>query len=231
MGQASVSADYIGDAPDGVLPADDLDHLEIAFNMLGRHRYGGAWGKGMARRVRLGHGARKLSEHDRMARWALKALTQCVENGWLPLFYFVGEQHVRRVEYYRNPDGFALHALYPKPTDDGEAGGQIELTIGDIHPCMVDIGNFVLTLQRKFGAASKRRGPKRSFLDFDAALDKFYEDHPTATPAKEVIDTLRGTFKGKWPGDTVMYERIAEAAQRALDRIRSTETPEKTPDG
>lgn len=213
------------------LPADDLAHLEVAFDLLGKHRFGGEWGKNMSRLVRLGERSKAPGELGAMARWALDALTICVQNGWLPLYYFEGDSTVRRIEFFRNPDGLVIVALYPKPTDDIEQGGMIEVSGGGIFPCMVNLADFDSVLVRKFGAAQKRRGPRRQFSDFDDALDDIFQTLSTGTSGKDVISALRLTFKGQWPKRTTMYARIDEAAQRAIVRARSGKTSDVTADG
>lgn len=212
------------------LPLDDLVDVEIAFNMIGVHRFGYDWRGDITRLVRLGSLGKKRDRSAMMGRWALKALLQCVQNGWLPLFYFIGERPTRRIEFYRNPDGLALHALYPKPLDN-EAGGQIELDGGAIYPCMVDIGGLPALLTRKFGAKTARRGPARRFTEFDEALDLYFLSHPIKTPHKDIISALGVIFKGEWPGSTVRHARINEAIDRALKRARTVKTPDGPPDG
>jgi hypothetical protein len=115
------------------LPANDLGPLTAPFNQLGKQAFGAEWPVNMAMKVRLGKRSGDLGERAK-GQWALKALHQCVENGWLPLVYFVDG---RRVRYFEAADGPTLHALYPQPTDDLD--GQIELAGGDIYPCMDSI--------------------------------------------------------------------------------------------
>jgi hypothetical protein len=166
-----------------------------------------------------------------MAQWALDALTICVQNGWLPLFYFQDVDQVRRVEFFRDPNGPALVGLYPKPTDSAEDGGMIELAGGDIFPCMVNLADFDKVLTEKFGLASGPRGPRRQFADFDDALDTLFETHPVGMNRKDVIAELAKTFKGVWPRRTTIYGRIGEAVDRARARVRSAKTTDKTSDG
>ncbi len=126
------------------LPADDLGPLGNAFDMIGRHRFGPRWTKDMAMAVRLGQRSRDREKRAR-ANWALKALNQSVENGWLPLVYFKGS---RRIRYADAPESPALYALYPQPSD--KLDGQIELKDHGIYPCMVDTSGFAEVLRRKF---------------------------------------------------------------------------------
>lgn len=200
------------------LPADDLVELEVAFDMLGRHRFGAAWPENMAERVRLGRGISGRDELDTMARWALGALMQSVQNGWLPLIYFVGERRTRRVVYYDEPDGPALVALYPNPAM--EAGGQIELADGAIYPCRVNVRGFAALLAERFGQRA-RRGPKSNFEEFRAALDYFYLENPPSASAAETINSLRKWFTGAWPKKTALYDHIRDAQLRAIERLRS----------
>lgn len=194
------------------LPTDDLRHLEEAFNALGKHRYGAQWPTDMAGHMRLGPKSNELSEHDvEMGRWAISALVQCVQNGWLPLVYFKGD---RRTWYYSSSDGPSLFALYPRPTDDDE--GQIELEGGKIYPCMVNLRDFPKLVRAKF--ANKRtakRGRKRQFNEFDEALAELFSHNPPGMRASEVILSLKASFKGPWPGRATMYERINEARLNA----------------
>jgi hypothetical protein len=94
------------------LPADDLVHLSTVFNALGSRRFGFPWAEDMAVTVRVGQRSKNKDLRTR-GQWALKALTQCVENGWLPLIYFVNG---RRVRYFESTNATELHALNPKPT-------------------------------------------------------------------------------------------------------------------
>lgn len=202
------------------LPADDLVELEVAFDMLGRHRFGNGWPSGMAKHVRLRQRSKDREDLDIMARWALRALNQAVQNGWLPLTYFIGDQSIRRVNYFGNPDGYALHALYPRPTEDN--GGQIELDDGAIYPCLVNIRDFTTVLTKNFGEKAKR-GRKRGFLKFDVALDDFYQTNPTSLPHRTVLDALREVLPDDvdWPKETIQHRRINEAIGRRKAHDRS----------
>ena len=199
------------------LPTDDLRHLEEAFNRLGEHKFGSQWPSDMSERVRLGSKQSESVEDGEadilsMGRWALSALEQCVQNGWLPLVYFVGD---RRIWYYSSSGEPPLHALYPRPTNDAE--GQIELVGGGIHSCMVDLRNFSRILRTKFGEKSaSKRGRKPRFEDFDTALDDFFRDNSVRTEPKNVIHALKATFGGEWPQHTTKYNRIEDARQRAM---------------
>ncbi len=189
--------------------------------MLGEHKFGAQWPSDMSKRVRLG---RKQSEPIAdngvnifdMGRWALAALVQCVQNGWLPLVYFVGD---RRIWYYSSSGEPPLHALYPRPTSDAE--GQIELAGGGIYCCMVDLRNFSRILRTKFGERSAaKRGRKRQFEEFDQALAEFFLHNPPMTPAREIIEFLNASFKGPWPGRSTRYDRIEEARPSPKREIR-----------
>lgn len=207
------------------LPTDDLRHLEEAFNRLGEHKFGSQWPSDMSERVRLGSKQSKSvadGEADilSMGRWALSALEQCVQNGWLPLLYFVGD---RKVWYYTSSGEPTLLALYPKPTT--EEYGQIELFKGGIHPCMVDLRDFSKILIRKFGEKSAtKRGPKRGFKDLDMALDNFFAQNSPSKENHEVHLELRAQKPElHWPGKTVRNERINEAKHRAKMRFLSAD--------
>lgn len=192
------------------LPTDDLGGLGKAFHMIGRHRFGPSWTKDMARAVRLGQRGRDKEVRAR-ASWALKALTQCVENGWLPLVYFAGG---RRVRCFDASDGPTLHALYPQPTDDLD--GQIEVEGGDIYPCMVDASGLSDVLRQKFPKPpANRTGPRRGFLKFDEELDRFFKDHPLDMRGCEVIHDLGKILpKDSLPSGATAYRRIDEARKR-----------------
>ncbi|RIA46564.1 hypothetical protein DFR49_1106 [Hephaestia caeni] len=192
------------------LPADDLGPLGNAFDMIGRHRFGPRWTTDMARAVRLGQRSRDREKRAR-GNWAVKALTQCVENGWLPLVYFVGG---RRVRYFDDSHGPTLHALYPQPTEDLE--GQIELKGGDIHPCMVDASDLSDVLRRKFPKPSANRtGPRRNFLRFEEELDRYFNDHPLDTRGCEVIRDLGKILpEESMPSRASAYRLIYEATKR-----------------
>jgi hypothetical protein len=199
------------------LPADDLGGLGKAFHMIGRHRFGPIWTKGMETAVRLGQRGRDKEVRAR-ASWALKALTQCVENGWLPLVYFVDG---RRVRYWDAPDGLALHALYPQPTDDLD--GQIELEGGGIFPCLIDTSALERVLREKFGRTQfDMRGRPPQYRAINEVLDQYFRDHPTGTPNKNVIsDVGKLVAESDLPRKTTLQDRINKARDRAIERIRS----------
>lgn len=198
-------------------PADNLAHLRTAFDMLGNYRFGPLWTKHMAATVRLGQRSKDKNLRVR-GQWALKALTQCVENGWLPLVYFMGG---RRVRYFESPDGLSLSALYPQPTDAVE--GQIELRGGDIYPCMVHIADFHRVLRSKFALPNTiKRGPSRKHTEFDGALDRFFENNPLSAPYRAIFEELRHTLRPcSWPPRSTAYRRIDEARARATGRAES----------
>ncbi len=208
-------------------PADDLQHLQVAFNQLGRHKFGSAWPTDMVDSVRIGKRPPRGSDRQIMGQWALRALKQCVQNGWLPLVYFDGD---RRVWYYSNPDGHSLHNLFPRPTED--ECGQIQLANGEIHFCMVNLRDFASVLTSRYSKkASARPGRSREYKDFDEALDRLFLDHPTSLKPKEVKALLSSYFKGKEPGRTTVYTRIEEAQERAIVRHRPEIMPDSNSDG
>lgn len=197
------------------LPTDDLANLRTAFDMLGSHQFGSLWTKDMAATVRLGQRSKDKDLRVR-GQWALKALTQCVENGWLPLVYFMGD---RRVRYFESPDGLALSALYPRPTDAFE--GQIELRGGDIYPCIVDIAGFHGVLRSKFALpGAPKRGPRRKYPEYEQALDQFFAVSPLAAPYRAIINELRQTLPpSQLPPRSTEYRLIDEAKGRAPSRF------------
>ena len=210
-------------------PLDDLVHLKDAFDQLGRYRFGRTlWSDDMARAVRLGT---KNVEPEKMerAQWALTALIQCVQNGRLPLVYFVG---TRRIGDFENHDGQALHALYPEP-EDGEPG-LIELADGGgIYPCMVHVGGFPEVLKRYYGPPSaRRRGPKRGFADLDAKLDAYFVGHYIGTRTVDVYRDIKAENPDlDWPSPTVWKQRIKEARERADRAMGSKDNSDQTPTG
>jgi hypothetical protein len=199
------------------LPADDLVHLSTVFNALGSHRFGFPWAEDMAVTVRVGQRSKNKDLRTR-GQWALKALTQCVENGWLPLIYFVNG---RRVRYFESTNGPALHALYPKPTCD--EAGQVELAGGDIYPCMVDASSLAELLRRKFpNPVTSKRGRPPRYTEIDDVLDTYFADRSLDTPNGEVIrDIGRLMDEEKLPQKTTLHDRINKARDRAKARLRS----------
>jgi hypothetical protein len=200
---------------DSNLAADDFVPLRAAFDMLGKHLCGPLWANDMATVVRLGQRGTNPEGHAR-GRQVLRALVQCVENGWLPLLYFVDH---RRVWYFENPAGPRLVALYPQPTDDGE--GQIELEVGSIFPCMVNVSDFLGVLRTKYARPSAhRRGRPPRFLELDEVLGRYFAHNPTSTPNGLVIRDL-GALLGddQIPGKTTLHERINAARNRACSPI------------
>lgn len=199
------------------LPADDIVTLRTAFDLIGKHRFGSLWTKDMATTVRLG---RRTANRDERARgqWALRALRQCVENGWLPLIYF---SNGRRLRYFEGSGGLALHALYPHPTDGAE--GQVELARGSIFPCAVDARDFGDILRNKFAKPNANQtGPRRGFLEFDKALDQFFEMYPLDMRERDVIaDLSKAAPTLNWPSRGTVYRRIGEAKARAREQILS----------
>jgi hypothetical protein len=204
-------------ATDLSLPADDLVHLSTVFNALGRQRFGFTWAEDMAATVRVGQRS-KNKDLRTCGQWALKALTQCVENGWLPLIYFVDG---RRVRYFESTDGPALHALYPKPTCD--EAGQVELAGGDIYPCMVDASGLAGLLRTKFlNSAASKRGRPPQYTEIDEVLERYFADASPDTPNGEVIrDIGRLVAEEKLPKKTTLHDRINKAKERAKARLRS----------
>lgn len=197
------------------LPRNEIVHLRTAFDILGRHRFGDGWSTTMFMVVRIGTKGFSADERAR-GDWALRALVQCVENGWLPLVYFPEN---RRVRYFENSDGPSLHALYPQPTD--EEGGVIELTKGEFYPCMVDISNFKQMLRTKFGQKSgRKRGPTRTFNEVDEALNQYFEQNPSSKSNMDVYSELKAEKPTLlWPGKTVRNERINEARHLARMKV------------
>lgn len=209
------------------LPSDDLVHLGTAFDLIGKHRFGPLWAKDMAAAVRLSCRRAAPTEKRVRAQWALKALTQCIENGWLPLVYFADD---RRVRYFEGSNGLTLHALYPRPTDDAE--GQIELTGGDIFPCMIDKAKLGDVLRAKFAKpTANRTGPRRSIVEFDEAVDRFFDDNRLDMPNCDVIAGLGPLREEHWPQRTTMHSRINEVRARAIARIRSATNSGRTSGG
>lgn len=195
-------------------PTDALVPLGVAFDMIGAHRFGARWTTDMTAAVRLGQRSRDPDQRA-LGCWALKALTQCVENGWLPLIYFSGR---KRIRYFEAPNGLALHALYPRPTSDFV--GQIELDGGDIFPCMVDVSRLGQTLREKFG---KRQGNSRGrppeYREIDGVLDTYFMDNPPSTPNVNVIQDIgRLVAESSLPRKTTLHDRINKARDRAKDR-------------
>jgi hypothetical protein len=196
--------------PEFRLPADDFVSLATAFDKIGKYRFGTDWSANMAATVRLGKRSR---DPDRRAKgqWTLRALTQCVENNWLPLVYFKGR---KRVRYFEAPEGLALHALYPHPADDLE--GQVELEGGDIHPCMIDASDLSDVLRRKFPKpTANQTGPRRGFLKFEAELQGYFNDHPLDTRGCEVIRDMGKILpEASMPSRATAYRLIDEAIKR-----------------
>lgn len=197
-------------------PPDKLVHLRTAFDLLGRHRFGGAWSLDTFMAVRVGF-KDVTADHLARGRWALKALVQCVENGWLPLIYYPVN---RRIRYFDDRDGPSLEALYPQPTD--EEGGLIELAKGKMYSCMVDINGFESTLRARFGQkSSRKRGPDRQFKELDEALEQYFSENPTSKKNIDVYSELRSQkVTLDWPGKTVRNERINEAKHVASMKFK-----------
>ena len=207
---------------DDEFPQDDTTHLSVAFNMLGRHKFGAQWPKEMTKVVRLGPRRRNYDPESRSkGQWTLKALRQCIHNGWLPLFYFTDGPSGKRINYFENPNGPPLDALYPQPIDDEECG-QILLHDNEIYWCKVDVSEFASVLRTKFqdGAIGKR-GPVRTFKGFDNALEIFFKENPTGLRNGEVTNALKLTFKGTWPEKTTRNIRINEARDKVIAERRT----------
>ena len=199
------------------LPTDDFAPLATAFDKIGKYRFGPEWSANMAATVRLGKRSRDPDQRAK-GQWTLRALTQCVENGWLPLVYFKG---TKRVRYFDASEGPALRALYPQPTDD--QGGQVELEDEGIYPCMVDTSGLARILREKFGKPKlSTRGRPRRYVEIGRVLDEYFKSHPPATPNMVVIKDVGGLVpKAELPGDTVLHERVNDARDRAITRMRS----------
>lgn len=196
-------------------PRDDLVQLSVAFNMLGKHRFGQAWDAvgDMTIAARIGQSRSHSPDILAMARWANKAIVQCVRNGWLPVIYFEGD---RRFRYFDNPNGREVSCVHIRPID-GDERGQVEFEDGYTVYCVADVSGFTDIIKAKFGArAEYTPGPKRKFADFDAALDKLFREISPRTPTVDVRRVINKTFEGDRPQKTTMYERIDEARERAL---------------
>lgn len=203
-------------ASDFDFPCDDLVQLSIAFNMLGKHRFGRVWmaAGDMTIPARIGQFRRHSPDIIAMARWANKAIVQCVRNGWLPVIYFEGD---RRFRYFDNPNGREVSRVHIRPIDHDERG-QVEFDEGNMAYCMVDVDSFPETLKNKYPAPSTLTpGPSREFAAFDTELDAIFRDIPVRSAPRDVIAELKRRFSGDWPERTTRYERIREARQRALD--------------
>lgn len=210
------------------LPVSDHVPLGTAFDIIGKHQFGPLWANDMAAAVRLGR--RRAFDIEKQARgqWALKALTQCVENGWLPLVYFADD---RRFRYAEGSGGPTLHALYPQPTDDTE--GQIELVGGDIFPCMIDTAKLADVLRAKFAVQeASKRGPQRKHLEFREALERLLESGSMGASYRVYFDELRQILPpSSWPPRSTVYHLIDEARKRAVDRILSHSDSRQSRDG
>lgn len=197
-------------------PRDDLVQLSVAFNMLGKHRFGQAWDAvgDMTIAARIGQFRRHSPDILAMARWANKAIVQCVLNGWLPVIYFEGDQRFR---YFDNPNGREASRVHIRPID-GEERGQVEFEDGYTVYCVADVSEFTDTIKAKFGVrAEYTPGPKRKFPEFDAALDELLREMAPASPTSEIIRAINKKFKGESPQSTTLYQRIDEARARVLD--------------
>lgn len=197
-------------------PRDDLVQLSVAFSMLGKHRFGQAWDAAgdLTIAARIGQSRRHSPEILAMARWANKAIVQCVRNGWLPVIYFEGD---RRFRYFDNPNGREVRRVHIRPIDHDERG-QVEFADGYTAFCVADVSGFLDVVKEKFGVrAEYTPGPKRKFLECDAALDELLREMPSACPTSEIIRALNKKLKTKLPEKTTLYQRIDEARTRALD--------------
>jgi len=197
------------------LPDDDIVQLSVAYNMIGKHRFGGSWTSAgdMTIAARMGQSRRHAPEILSMARWTMKALFTCIYNGWLPLIYFEGD---RRIRYFDNPDGRSIWRVHVRPVD-GDERGQVEFEKGDMAYCMVDVGKFLETLKSKFSEQDvPKPGRPRKFPEFDDALDKVLSVIPAGSKNKEIIAEMGSQYSGGWPGKSTQHVRINEARQRAL---------------
>jgi hypothetical protein len=194
-----------------------------AFNFLGYLVEPIAWDESESSAVRIG----QRGKVDRRVRHrgfeALKIMRNLSEAGLINLIYT--DEQRRRVPYYQS-SGYWLSAIFPDPAGTGE--GMIELDDRYIHPCVADIRQIAAWRS----ARTIRTGPKRGFAQFDTALDEYFTNNPTAKANAEVIFELGQTYADmRWPGKTVMHERINDARNRASARIKVGTDSGRTPDG
>jgi hypothetical protein len=196
-------------------PGEDIVQLSVAFNMLGKHRFGQEWETvgDMTLVTHLGQSRRHSVDVRAMAGWANKAMMQCVRNGWLPVIYFEGD---RRHRYFDNPNGREICRVHVRPLDNDERG-QIEFADGSTAFCVSDVCGFVGVLKAKFGARAEiKPGPKREFAEFDAPLDLLFQEISPRTSTADVRRAINKAFKGNQPKKSTLYQRIDEARERAL---------------
>jgi hypothetical protein len=179
-----------------------------AYNFVGLRRISAAWDETEAVAIRLGQRAKAAQEVRRRGLEAIRHMRDLAESGVINLIYTDDQR--KRISYSQNT-GFWLTAIHPDPTGSGE--GMIELDDRYLHPCVVDIRQI---LHWRLPAKTPTSGPKRGFLEFDAALNRYFGCNPTSTLNADVIRDLgKVNPKLKWPGKTTMHERINEARDRA----------------
>jgi hypothetical protein len=194
------------------------------FNFVGYLVEPTAWDESEAGAVRLGQRRKVDPDARRRGLKALSVMRTLAENGTINLIYTDGQR--RRVPYFQS-SGYWLSAIYPDPVGDGE--GMIELDDRYIHPCVVDIRKIIAWRSQ---AEAFRTGPKRSFLEFEAALEKYFQSNPISKRNAEVRHELgKESPSLKWPAETRMHELINDARDRAKAGFQASVTPERTPDG
>lgn len=189
------------------------------FNFVGHLIEPKAWDESEAFAVRLG----KKGMVDPKARHrglnALKIMRNLAESGMINLIYTDDQR--RRVPYFQS-SGYWLTAIYPDPVGTGE--GMIELDDRYLHPCIVEIGRIA---KWRLAARSARTGPKRAFLEFEAALEKYFQCNPTSKRNADVRHELgKESPSLKWPANSRMHELINEARDRAKAGFRASVIPE-----
>lgn len=179
-----------------------------AYNFVGSRKISADWDETEAFAIRLGQRAKAASEVRGRGLEALRLMIDLAESGVIEFIYTDDER--RRIRYSQST-GFWLTAIYPDPTGTGE--GMIELDDRYLHPCVVDVGQI---LHWRLQNNAPKTGPKRGFLQFDAALDRYFVCNPTSTRNADVIcDLGKDNPKLIWPGKTTMHERINDARDRA----------------
>lgn len=193
-----------------------------AFNFVGNLVESTAWDMTESSAVRLGRRGKVHPKARQRGLKALKVMRNLSETGLINLVYTDDQR--RRISYSQS-SGFWLTAIYPDPVGTGE--GMIELDDRYVHPCVVDIRQ-ILNRRSQRGSSTARRG----FNDFDLALDGYFTDNPISKVNGEVIFELGQSHTNmRWPGRTVMHERINAARDRAKARLLVTANNGRTPDG